>query len=186
MAAALSDAWWDDEAAALQKRLLGLLTDAAVNGASTALRDLAAQAGVEIDFSLVNTNAADWAANYAAQLAKGITDTTRDMVQESLADWVGSGDPLPDLIDTLGPLFGPDRAELIAVTEATRAFAEGNRLAWQESGMVDGIRWMTTNDDLVCDICGPLDGVQMPLDSVDIPPAHPRCRCWIQPVVSLP
>ena len=34
-------------------------------------------------------------------------------------------------------MFSPERARLIAVTEVTRAYAEGNRQAWKASGVIE-------------------------------------------------
>jgi len=46
--------------------------------------------------------------------------------------------------------------------------------------------WNTRNDSLVCAICGPLDGVVVPLGGEfdgagEGPEAHPGCRCWLTP-----
>jgi hypothetical protein len=88
--------------------------------------------------------------------------------------------------------FGEERALRVAVTETTRAYAEGEKLAGQqlkeEHPGVQVIKtWYTNADDLVCDICGPLDGAEALLDedfisageAIDAPPAHVNCRCWM-------
>ncbi len=57
---------------------------------------------------------------------------------------------------------------------------------------VVGKRWRVQRGQQVCPICEPLDGMVVTLDerferaglSVDAPPAHPRCRCSLQPVWS--
>ena len=54
-------------------------------------------------------------------------------------------------------LFGPVRAEMIAVTEVTRAASEGQRGLANEVAqfgilMIDA--WSTRNDEVVCPICG--------------------------------
>ena len=87
-------------------------------------------------------------------------------------------------------------------------FAEGNVLAWEATGLVSGKKWATAGDDLVCGICFPLNGKVVEIEgnfellpgemSDDLlaramegeeftwqtPPAHPRCRCWLQPFVT--
>ncbi len=55
-----------------------------------------------------------------------------------------------------------------------------------------GKRWRVQRGQQVCPICEPLDDIVVALDekferaglSVDAPPAHPRCRCSLQPVWS--
>ena len=49
--------------------------------------------------------------------------------------------------------------------------------------------WRTNQDDLVCLICAPLDGMEVEIDEgfsteegegVDGPPIHPNDRCWLE------
>jgi SPP1 gp7 family putative phage head morphogenesis protein len=86
--------------------------------------------------------------------------------------------------------FSPQRARLIATTEVTRAFAQGKNIAWRRTGVVERRRWHTGNDELVCEVCQRLDGREVGLDEpfddvgrIMYPPAHPRCRCTVQPVI---
>ncbi|EKE07885.1 MAG: minor head protein, partial [uncultured bacterium] len=92
------------------------------------------------------------------------------------------------LIETLSQSYQPWRARLIAMTETTRAYAQGNRTMWGASGVTDGMEWRTGQDDIVCLICRPLAGKKTTLDGTfpggrDVPPAHPGCRCHIYPVI---
>ena len=88
--------------------------------------------------------------------------------------------------------FGEQRAQMIAVTETTRAFAEGERQAGLELKEkypdVPVVKtWMTNEDERVCPICGGLDGQEVAIDEAfefegveyPEPPAHPNCRCWM-------
>lgn len=145
-----------------------------------------------IDWELVNTDAAAWALNYVAELVTGINETTKLRIQKEIASFVGSGEPLlSGLISRLSPMFGRNRAEMIAATEVTRAYSHGNVLAWQNSGVIQGKQWQTAKDEIVCPICGAVQGQIVAIDGefdtpagkVSEPPAHPRCRCWVVPVV---
>jgi SPP1 gp7 family putative phage head morphogenesis protein len=141
-----------------------------------------------VDWELANSDAVDWARQYGSQLVGGITETTLARLQKEIASFVESGDlTINQLQQRIAPIFGNRRAELIASTEVTRAFAQGNLSAWRESGFTEGKEWNTSQDELVCPICGPLDGEVVALDATfpggfDGPPAHPRCRCSIAPV----
>lgn len=146
---------------------------------------------LSIDWQLANNAAAAWARRYGFELVRGMVDTTRDRLQREIADFITNSETMPQLTRRLKDVFGPVRAELVAVTETTRAFAEGNRAAWRESGIIEQREWRTANDELVCPICGPLANTVAGLDEsfgggIDGPPAHPRCRCWVVPVVGLP
>jgi SPP1 gp7 family putative phage head morphogenesis protein len=85
-------------------------------------------------------------------------------------------------------LMGADRASMIATTETTRAFAQGEIAQYSQMGITQ-MRWQTNNDELVCDICEPLNGEVRTIgdefdDGITDPPGHVNCRCWLTPVVS--
>lgn len=148
--------------------------------------------GFGFDYTLVNQDARKWADTYSYELVRGIDETTQAHLRQSIRQWIDNGLPLRSLKRELVPIFGRDRAELIASTEVTRAYAEGNRIAYAASGVVEEIIWRTSTDERVCPVCGPLADKKAPLrsgfDGVKggFPPAHPRCRCWIAPYISVP
>jgi SPP1 gp7 family putative phage head morphogenesis protein len=80
------------------------------------------------------------------------------------------------------------RALTIARTETMRASNEGQLQLWQQAvsrGLLTGAarrRWIATDDEKTCPICGGLDGKEAALDAnfsprIKAPPAHPNCRC---------
>jgi len=78
------------------------------------------------------------------------------------------------------------RSQTIARTELANAASNGRRLGW-ESGVSEGYidpastkEWVAEPD--ACDICGPMDGVSVPMNDefpsgAMMPPQHPNCRC---------
>lgn len=149
------------------------------------------QVEISINWDLANADAIEWARQYGHELLDDLSAATVRMLQEEIAQFVEAGDmTIPQLKKRLMErpfLFDAKRAELIASTEVTRAFAQGNLTAWKESGYTEGKEWVTANDELVCPICGPLDGQIVAINETfeggfDAPPAHPRCRCGINPV----
>lgn len=147
-----------------------------------------------IDWTLANNRAARWAQRYGFELVGGLLETTRDRLRTEVASFIQNQESIDDLVGRLsepGGPFSPQRAELVASTEVTRAFAEGNMASWRESGVIERREWRTSNDEIVCPICGPLAGEVRGLDEsfsggIDNPPAHPRCRCWLVAVVEVP
>lgn len=166
-------------------------------------------AELRASWATVHSYAVDWlwgggtshfGNGYASTLIAGILDHSQDIVRHEIVAWTVAGEPMPALTTRLESVaLSRTRAELIAVTETTRAYAEGSRLAWEHGGIIRRMRWQTANDDLVCPICMPLNGMVAPVDgsgkfegyddngislsSADMPPAHARCRCWLSPVV---
>lgn len=160
-------------------------TDLGVSLSATQLGDKVA---LGFDWTLVLGEARDWAKNHAGELIKQINETSKTHVQNKVSQWFDKGDSLDKLISDLEPLFGASRAEVIAVTEATRAAAMGQHMSLMASGVCDKIIWQTTVDELICDICGPRNETTSALGKPDfggigLPPAHPRCRCFVRPVI---
>jgi SPP1 gp7 family putative phage head morphogenesis protein len=178
----LPNTFWDNERELLYELLFPQIQAAALAGAEGAMASI----GIGVDWALINIQARAWARQYTYDLVSGITQTSMDFTRDAITDWITSGAPLDDLLRDLAPMFGKTRAEMIGATEVTRAFAEGNRILWRASGVVTGVKWQTAVDELVCDICGPLHNqtgdIETGINGM-LPPAHPRCRCWILPVV---
>jgi len=146
--------------------------------------------GFGFDWTLANEKARDWAENHSADLITKIDSTTKAAVRRQIAAWVQNGEPLKVLEKELSPVFGRQRASLIASTEVTRSYAEANRISYRESGIVKKIKWRTAIVERICPICGPLHNETAEIDEGfsgvvrgGVPPAHPRCRCWIVPVI---
>jgi len=170
--------YWSEEEDAMWEDMAEIVILALLAGVESGVALLPANARVLVDFDLVNTDVLEYAKTYRYELIHGITETTRKQTQKAVGDWIQSGQPLSVLEQTLAPIYGEVRAGMIASTEVTRVYAEGNSEAWDSTGVVGSWRWMTSQDDLVCAICGGLDGETFGLDDIDArPPAHPSCRC---------
>lgn len=168
-------------------------------GVNVALDQLG-RIGVSFDYTLVNTRAREWAAQYSGELVRNIDDTTKQAVRQSVQRWYANSEPLSALTADLEPTFGEKRARLIAMTETTRSAAEGSRTGYRESGVTKALKWKTSNDELVCPVCGALHGQTVALEGAffdalsveqqaklrrrfEVPPAHPGCRCRVAAVV---
>lgn len=151
-------------------------------GAKVAAETLS-RIGAGFDLTLVHEQAQQWARGYSYDLVRGINNTTRQLLQTAVGDWIGQSRPLSDLVAAVQPAFGANRAKVIAYTESTRAFSEGSILSFEQSGVVELFEWETVRDDRTCPICLPLHGRQFPLRGDMRPPAHIGCRCHVKPVV---
>lgn len=118
---------------------------------------------------------APWVADYVPTLTAELNQTT---VAAIAAVTATPGMDRAALVTALQGAFGARRAETIALTSITEANSQavrgvGGYLASQ--GVDIEYVWQTNNDEMVCLICGDLDGTVVSAD--ELPPAHPRCRC---------
>jgi HK97 family phage portal protein len=185
----------------LRDALVEMLMDGAQLGADTGIAQMETLFGVRkadvigVNWDLVNEFVLRWVLGesgvypgYADSINQAMAQTSEKLIRLNMAEWIQNRLPLNVLIDNLErAVFDRDRAELIVTTEITRAYAEGNRAAWKESLVIEQMRWNTSSDERVCPICAPLEGKIAPLTGTfergRMPPAHPRCRCWITPVI---
>jgi hypothetical protein len=140
--------------------------------------------GIGADLAVISQEMLEHARTYTYDLVTGLTDTTRRLVQESITTYTGTpGMTRGDLVSLLEPAFGEARANMIAVTEVTRAYSAATN-QYQGMALDYGVEmrrvWFTLRDSLVCPICGPLHGMPESVWEIqypDGPPAHPNCRC---------
>lgn len=178
--------WEDDD---WEAELVLLLTQAAKNGVLIFQQEVL----LGMDYTLINAEAAKWARKYAGELKGIIDDTTRKAVRNAVVTFIETpGFTIRDVVNLLP--FNSERAMQVGVTEVTRSYAEGQRLAGlQMKEEFPDVRvtktWYTNNDDRVCEICGPLEGTEVDIDEsfgvesgeegLAAPPAHINCRCWM-------
>lgn len=177
--------FWSSNEGDLWDGVATLLLDIYLTGIDGGIAALPANMRVLADFDLVNTKALEFARNYRYNWITRITDTTRTQTQTAVSDWIASGAPLDALETALEPIYGVVRSQMIAQTETTRVFAQANREAFESTGLVEEVVWQAANDELVCPICGELNGTHLGIGDADAyPPAHINCRCYVLPVVS--
>lgn len=161
-------------------------------GGTAGIRQFAEKIGVQLDYTLTNAKAAEWARKYAFDLVKDIDNTSMAALQNAIGMFAETpGMTIGDVMNNLA--YNEERARMIAVTETTRAYSKGQQLGseqlvkeYPEVRVVD--HWFTNNDDKVCEICGPLEGVEVDAGETfyepdgnndGFPPAHVNCRCWM-------
>lgn len=138
----------------LREALEVLLRESAGRGVRVTLEKLG-QVAIGVNWQLANEAARTWAQQYSYGLVSRLNENSRRMLQETVSRWIGSGAPLDDLIASVSAIFGPVRGEMIAVTEATRAYAEGSFTTYEQAGFN-----------------------RRPPEA-NRPPAHVRCRCFV-------
>ena len=177
---------WQEEARLLDKALGYTSFNNVMESALAMLASM--PAGVEIP--VIQEAATRWLVDYKFGLIRNINDSTEKIIRSAVTDWVSTpGMTRGDLEQLISRGFGPERASAIAVTETTRAIAQGELIVSDELGKM-GIRmldiWNTDNDDLVCPLCAPLNRKEVKHGVLfyepdgyndGYPPRHVNCRC---------
>jgi len=148
-------------------------------------------------FDVANPRAMRWLKAHAAELVKGIDDTTRARVASIVTQAVEEGWAYTKTEAALKDLYAgfskampqahiTTRAQLIAVQEAANAYGAGQYETghWlAETGVAVEKAWLSAADERVCDECDSNDGdgwiaLDQPFSSgADFEPAHVACRC---------
>ena len=133
--------FWDEEERRLWEQAARMILPMLMAGGKGGHDALPPEAQILVNWDIFNQDAVNYLKQYRLDWVRGIHENTRDRAVEIIGDWVEAGEPLPVLEAKLTPLFGPERAEMIASTEVTRIYADGNKLAWQASGVVSMKQW---------------------------------------------
>jgi hypothetical protein len=189
----------------LRKTLLPILAQILATSGQAALdripkktRQAADKPHVDIRFDQTNPDAVEWVKEHGAELIKGISDSTRQQVQDAIeAAFEDKDVDLTALAQEIGDIIGDDdgsRSDTIARTETMDASNAGQQEGWQqavEAGLLNGDEkqvWIVTDDERLCPICEDFADATAALDEnfesksgeeADGPPAHPNCRCTV-------
>lgn len=102
---------------------------------------------------------------------------------------VAQGAPIPratELLSRVPALAGATRAQLVSLarTEIQRvANAAALESYTANADLLSGVEYLATLDSRTCLLCAPSHGKIYPLDQAPALPQHPRCRCFLAPVV---
>lgn len=171
----------------MDERILVLLLLGLAGAAATQAHRYATAVGVPLDVDRVNAAAREWARQYGYDMVRGVNETTRRAISDAMRQFQSTpGMTRDDVARMLEPVFGTNRANMIATTEITRAHTQAVNIAGQElqrDGITTTRQWVTYRDDRVCPICAPLHATSEDVWTIEQPagpPAHVNCRCWLQ------
>jgi HK97 family phage portal protein len=166
-AAYFNGKWWQSALANLTSALYGpyydILHAAAVDYADvTAMRT-----GIGYDPAILAPDVAEQASEWTTTTVRGLVQTTRDGLNALLARWSNAAKATPllgDLISAVqeSPLFGAGRADIIADTEVTGAYALASLIGATAVGRSVGLSSVISAEQLR-----------------SILPAHPGCVCFV-------
>lgn len=139
--------------------------------------------GPELYPDELNAAAEDAIRSYQTPFTESVRQTTIGLIKDAVLKAREEGGGVEQVLDAISPLFSPDRARTIAVTETTRLFGIGTQATFRAMGL-EYWEWATAEDEAVCPICSDLDGEAFDIDT-PFAPAHPNCRCYLSPVLSL-
>ena len=174
------DEAWKQEQILLTAAIFQIINDLVATGA------IAGESlyGIHMGFTSLDDAIMQAARKHTAQMVSRVTETTRNLIREAVAQSIALGEDVNAAKARLIKIIdNPVRAELIAQTEPVNAYQTGLKHYASTTGAKQ-----KTWDGLsgACQICSPLIGVTIDIDElftlsngieVDHPSGHPRCRC---------
>ena len=188
-----------------QEAVAGPMAAATASGSTFGTNEV----GVSGAFDVTNPRVAEFAATYSQQFASEASAASLRRARTVIARGLEQGQSAQQIADQISVdyAFSPERATVVARTETARAFVEGERLGWEESGVVRGKQWQLAAGG--CPFCqqtalkgtAKVFGLNEPFwkngdtisagggpysvryGDVQGAPLHPNCRCDILPVL---
>jgi len=147
----------------------------------------------------------------ARRLAKSYNNTTANLLKKTLNEGILAGDSMDQLkrrVQEVYAFSNEVRAKMVAQTESFYIANKANQIAYKASGVVKTMRWYTAEDERVCPFCGPQHGrvigvtetffkkgdsltaidetgklstINLKYRTIDVPPLHTNCRCFVRP-----
>lgn len=139
------------------------------------------------DFDAIRTAAEDVINEYSDEWWGGLEASTQRSMRRTMVRALDEGWTLDRITREFEPLFGPERAQRIAVAETTTLMGRGAMATYQRAGMEFWI-WRTSEDTRVDADCAALarqsdpkkGGTPFPMTR-QFNRAHVGCRCWPVP-----
>ena len=160
-------------------------------------RGIVAGIGAQDITKLANPRAVAWAEQHAAELLRGVQQTTIDGVRAMVVQAEREGWSVARLQGEIerGWQFSADRALTIARTELKRADTQANIMSWQAMQQRTGVQvkkrvllGMNENHCIACSSAAAEGAI--PVDESFAvgfaPPFHPNCYCGLISVVAAP
>lgn len=180
----LNDEFWQKEQDLLWAAIVTIYLSTLMEGVDSGINALPEELQQLVNTDGINEQSLLQLEAFRDGVLSNIHKTTQEQVNTAFDDWVKSGAELVALVALLDVIFSDNRAEMIAITETTRAFQDGSELVWTTlEPQLSFMQINTQRDERVCPICGPKDGVIVSIHSDNRPPFHPRCRCYTSPLV---
>ncbi|MHB1001955.1 MAG: minor capsid protein [Armatimonadota bacterium] len=143
-------------------------------------------------FTLVDTDALDFMANYNLVLASDVHRELSDGIKKTILSGIATGKGVEAIVSDMGKVIEDKesfkhagskvfskaqyRMETIARTEVLRAHNQG-RIKFHQQVGVQKLEWLAMDDERMCPVCGGYDGKVFDTDKFPNQPAHVLCRC---------
>lgn len=175
--------------ASTQDELNAVAQDAATAG----LVSVGVRAAESELVNAINAGASNWAKDRSATLVTQVSESTRQMLRDTVSSGLKAGLTEAEIADNIEALnanvFSEERAELIARYEVGTANSGGaleSFKAAKELGIPVKKAWLA--DDQACEVCqenqeaGAIELDETFPSGDDAPLAHPNCECSLIPI----
>lgn len=105
-----------------------------------------------------------------------------ESLREGLIECATAGRSSEELTKLLMARFNTSysQSSRLAITELAHIQIQSSLDTYKENG-IEQVEWYTAHG--CCDGCGELDGKRFDVNSSELPPLHPNCRCTVLPII---
>ena len=117
--------------------------------------------GLEGSFDVYNPYIDEFLDDYSFKFAQSVNQTTVEAIRTTISSGEQSGFGMREIAELVQEYFEgckKSRALMIARTETIRASNAGAVESYRQSGVVEGMEWLTASDERACPFCAELNG----------------------------
>lgn len=125
-----------------------------------------------------------WSAQHFTSTIWKNKEALAQQLKKGTAECIITGKSKDKLVETVmqKTKAGFNNADRVVRTELMHTINQGQIQRYKDTGYTKLV-WNCAFDGRTCDDCGNLDGIVIDIDSLDVPPLHPRCRCTVCPLI---
>lgn len=181
------EAFWEEQRAKITRVVMPVFREAFMVGATLGAEQRPAPSKKAVglrqqlpfDFEAVAAASDEALATFTDNWWQQFSRSTQNALRASIVRAQENGLGVAAVVKDIEPLFGAQRAQVIAVSETTTLMGQGAQATYQRAGFTQW-EWRTVRDARVDPICQALDKQTFPM-SRQFERAHPNCRCWPVP-----
>lgn len=108
-----------------------------------------------------------------------------NVLKKGITDCIVKGQSKDELVKVVMQKMsvGFSNADMVVRTELMHTINAGQIQKYKDNGY-EKLEILVAEDERLCKLCGGKNGKIVDVDSTEVPPFHPRCRCTVIPILN--